>query len=283
MRRESALPIIMLTARADEIGQAGRAGARRRRLHHEAVQPQGAGRARARRAPSNVAAPPAAPSGRRRRPGDRRPADGGRASTAGAVDLTPTEFQLLLDAGPRSPGRVFTRSQLLDAVHGDGLRVVRARDRRAHQEPAPKARAGRRAAATDPDRLRRRLPARRAARRVSEEPAEPGPAEPPRPRRAPPWWPENEPWPPADRAWGPVGWGTVSLGPPPSTGICVRVRLSAGPARPPRGVRVRIDRLGARVAHGRRRSAALGARLRAVGGGRTGRRWPSTCSGESVA
>ena len=33
------------------------------------------------------------------------------------VDLTPTEFQLLA-ALARDPGRVFTRSQLLDAVHG---------------------------------------------------------------------------------------------------------------------------------------------------------------------
>jgi DNA-binding response OmpR family regulator len=33
------------------------------------------------------------------------------------VDLTPTEFQLLT-ALIREPGRVFTRSQLLDAVHG---------------------------------------------------------------------------------------------------------------------------------------------------------------------
>jgi len=33
------------------------------------------------------------------------------------VDLTPTEF-LLLSTFVREPGRVFTRSQLLDAVHG---------------------------------------------------------------------------------------------------------------------------------------------------------------------
>jgi DNA-binding response OmpR family regulator len=33
------------------------------------------------------------------------------------VELTPTEFQLFLTLA-RSPGRVFTRSQLLDAVHG---------------------------------------------------------------------------------------------------------------------------------------------------------------------
>jgi len=34
-----------------------------------------------------------------------------------AVELTPTEFQLLATLA-RAPGRVFTRSQLLDAVHG---------------------------------------------------------------------------------------------------------------------------------------------------------------------
>ncbi len=34
-----------------------------------------------------------------------------------AVELTPTEFQLLLTLA-RAPGRVFTRSQLLDALHG---------------------------------------------------------------------------------------------------------------------------------------------------------------------
>jgi DNA-binding response OmpR family regulator len=33
------------------------------------------------------------------------------------VELTPTEFQLLA-ALAREPGRVFTRAQLLDAVHG---------------------------------------------------------------------------------------------------------------------------------------------------------------------
>jgi two-component system, OmpR family, alkaline phosphatase synthesis response regulator PhoP len=34
-----------------------------------------------------------------------------------AVELTPTEFQLLA-ALARAPGRIFTRAQLLDAVHG---------------------------------------------------------------------------------------------------------------------------------------------------------------------
>jgi DNA-binding response OmpR family regulator len=41
-----------------------------------------------------------------------------RAEVAGRlIDLTPTEFALLL-AIARQPGRIFTRSQLLDAVHG---------------------------------------------------------------------------------------------------------------------------------------------------------------------
>ena len=41
-----------------------------------------------------------------------------RARVAGrAVDLTPTEFQLLVTL-VREPGRVFTRGQLLDALHG---------------------------------------------------------------------------------------------------------------------------------------------------------------------
>ena len=41
-----------------------------------------------------------------------------RVDVAGrAVDLTPTEFQILV-ALAAQPGRIFTRSQLLDAVHG---------------------------------------------------------------------------------------------------------------------------------------------------------------------
>jgi two-component system OmpR family response regulator len=41
-----------------------------------------------------------------------------RADLAGrAIELTATEFTLLLTLA-RQPGRIFTRSQLLDAVHG---------------------------------------------------------------------------------------------------------------------------------------------------------------------
>jgi DNA-binding response OmpR family regulator len=44
-----------------------------------------------------------------------------RVAVAGhPIDLTATEFQLLL-AMARQPGRVFTRSQLLDAIHGEAF------------------------------------------------------------------------------------------------------------------------------------------------------------------
>ena len=54
------------------------------------------------------------PARRRRRD---RPAEDARARGGRAVDLTPTEFQLLATL-VREPGRVFTRGQLLDALHG---------------------------------------------------------------------------------------------------------------------------------------------------------------------
>ena len=40
-----------------------------------------------------------------------------RPSCTPAVELTPTEFDLLVTLA-REPGRVFTRGQLLDAIHG---------------------------------------------------------------------------------------------------------------------------------------------------------------------
>ena len=66
-----------------------------------------------------------------------------RVSVGGRpVELTPTEFQLLW-ALMREPGRVFTRSQLLDAVHGVAFesyeRAVDAhvKNIRKKLEPAP--------------------------------------------------------------------------------------------------------------------------------------------------
>ncbi|HVD01840.1 MAG TPA: winged helix-turn-helix domain-containing protein [Candidatus Dormibacteraeota bacterium] len=69
------------------------------------------------------------------------------------VELTPTEFQLLA-AMARQPGRVFTRAQLLDAIHGVAVESYeRAIDahvknlrRKIEPDPrAPSSRLGRRA------------------------------------------------------------------------------------------------------------------------------------------
>jgi two-component system alkaline phosphatase synthesis response regulator PhoP len=116
LRRESAVPIVMLTARADEsdtlVGlELGaddyitkpfspkelvarvRAVLRRAEGAHEAVELVRVGALEL-----DVARIVTTVDGRR-------------------VDLTPTEFRLLLELA-RQPGRVFTRSQLLSAVQG---------------------------------------------------------------------------------------------------------------------------------------------------------------------
>ena len=74
-----------------------------------------------------------------------------------AVELTATEFALLA-AMARQPGRVFTRSQLLDAIHGEAFESYeRAIDAHVQEHP-PQARAGSALAALPADRLRRRIP-----------------------------------------------------------------------------------------------------------------------------
>ncbi len=111
------------------------------------------------------------------------------------VDLTPTEFELLSTMA-RQPGRVFTRAQLLDAVHGEAFEAYeRAIDahiknirRKIEHDPRSPV-AGR-------DGVRRRLPLRRTGMSSSSGEG--------RPKRRPPWWPDNEEWPPAD--WG-ARWG----------------------------------------------------------------------------
>ena len=73
------------------------------------------------------------------------------------VELTATEFQLLL-AMARQPGRVFTRSQLLDAIHGEAFdayeRAIDAhvKNIRRKIEPDPAL------TALHPDGIRRGLP-----------------------------------------------------------------------------------------------------------------------------
>jgi DNA-binding response OmpR family regulator len=116
VRRFSEVPIVMVTARGEE---ADRVAGLELGADDYVVKPfsprELVARIRAvlRRADVHRAAAEV------REAGDLRiDVDKMRATVAGRpVDLTPTEFQLLT-AMMRQPGRVFTRSQLLDAVHG---------------------------------------------------------------------------------------------------------------------------------------------------------------------
>src|SRR5205807_7046177 len=117
LRRNGALPIIMLTARADESDKlVGLELGADDYLTKPFSPKELVARVRAvlRRAEAAAAGP------EHFRVGDEVEIDlprmelmvGGRR-----VELTPTEFQLVT-AMARQPGRVFTRAQLLDAIHG---------------------------------------------------------------------------------------------------------------------------------------------------------------------
>ena len=116
LRRSSDVPIIMLTARAEE---ADRIVGLELGADDYLVKPfspkELVARVRAvlRRVDASVEAPDLV------RAGDLEIDTAKRTVTLAdrGVDLTPTEFQLLLHLA-RSPGRVYTRAQLLDALHG---------------------------------------------------------------------------------------------------------------------------------------------------------------------
>ncbi|MCU0506526.1 MAG: response regulator transcription factor [Chloroflexi bacterium] len=119
LRRDSTVPIVVLTARGDE---ADRVAGLELGADDYVVKPF---------SPKEVVARIRAVLRRSEaahRPADRIvvgdiEVDAGRhrAVVAGrAVSLTPTEFGILLTLA-REPGRVFTRGQLLDAVHGFSL------------------------------------------------------------------------------------------------------------------------------------------------------------------
>ena len=77
------------------------------------------------------------------------------------LDLTPSEFGLL-EALVRQPGRVFSRSELIDCGAGRRFAGAGADDRRPHPLAAQEARAARRAGGNGP---RHRLPLPRSDRR----------------------------------------------------------------------------------------------------------------------
>ena len=141
LRRDSSVPIIMLTARVEESDRLARPGAGRRRLHHQAVQPARAGRARESRAASE----------HDRGAHERRRVHGvatwsstcrevRRRAADDAIDLTATEFQLLATLA-RQPGRVFTRGAAARRDPRPRRRRLRPGHRHARQEHPPQDRA----------------------------------------------------------------------------------------------------------------------------------------------
>ena len=120
IRRDSSLPIVMLTARDDEIDKLLGLELGADDYLTKPFSPRELV-ARVKAVLRRVDA------GRQDAPGDRELIRAGdltldrprmRTDIASRpVDLTPTEFQLLATMAAQ-PGRIFTRSQLLDAVHG---------------------------------------------------------------------------------------------------------------------------------------------------------------------
>ena len=115
VRAESGIPIIMLTAPHRHGRRREGPRVRRRRLHRQAVQPEGA------RRPHPHAAAPGRPA--RRRGAARSatsPSTSPRtrcAAATSAIALTPLEFELLVALASK-PQQVFSREMLLEQVWG---------------------------------------------------------------------------------------------------------------------------------------------------------------------
>ena len=116
LRRDSSIPIVMLTARDDELDKLLGLELGADDYVTKPFSPRELV-ARVRAVLRRAERPPEA--GETVRAGDLTlDVPRMRAEVAGrAVDLTPTEFQLLATLAAR-PGRIFTRGQLLDAVRG---------------------------------------------------------------------------------------------------------------------------------------------------------------------
>ena len=120
LRQQGGVPVVMLTARDDEVDRVLGPRARGRRLRHQAVlRPRAGGPGPRHPAPQRRAGPPR-PTGARAWAGSRStPAAGRRGTPAGPVALTTREFDLLAYLAANR-GLALSRRQLLDGVWGEG-------------------------------------------------------------------------------------------------------------------------------------------------------------------
>ena len=117
LRKEMTVPILMLTARDDEIDKIVGTGHRRRRLHDQALQHERAAGPGPRHAAAGGYS--GTPQRRHHQVGDIEIDVGRHTITRGGkvLSLTPKEFDLLAFLA-RNKGLVFSRDQLLEKVWG---------------------------------------------------------------------------------------------------------------------------------------------------------------------
>ena len=118
IRQVSDVPVIMLTARGEDVGSGPRTRARRRRLRGETLQPPGTDGAHQGRAPPSRAATTGPGLARLRGGRARHPLPEPRGDGGGEqVKLTPVEYKLLYHL-VRNAGHLLPHQALLDRVWG---------------------------------------------------------------------------------------------------------------------------------------------------------------------
>ena len=117
IRQTSNVPVIMVSAKDDEVDKVVGPRARRRRLRHQAVLPPRAGRPDPRRAAPRPRARPRAADALEAGP-VRMDVERHVVTVDGTEQRLPLKEFELLEMFLRNPGRVLTRGQLIDRVWG---------------------------------------------------------------------------------------------------------------------------------------------------------------------